>query len=63
LFSCTPVSLLMLKCSCAHTIYHVFSCIFLLPVLGMLILSGSFIIIIIIIIICRVTSQFQRCSC
>jgi hypothetical protein len=34
----TPVSLHMLKCSCAHTHYHVCLCTVLLPVLGMLIL-------------------------
>jgi len=40
LSNCTPVSLHMLKCSCAHTLYHVFLCNFLFPVLGMLLLCG-----------------------
>jgi len=36
LCNCTAVSLHMLKCSCAHTLYRVFLCTLLSPVLGML---------------------------
>jgi hypothetical protein len=35
LSNCTPVSLHMLKCSCAHTHYRFFLCTVLLPVWGM----------------------------
>ena len=40
LSNCTAVSLHMLKCSCTHTLYHVFLCTLLSPVLGMLTSCG-----------------------